>query len=151
MPLYHDAPKLILEQLHRIAEGQRVCIVEIGELTDQQFDDLVRQKMALGQESPASRKLVFLGKHHYDSRVRKDGYMPCDLVRQLEAALASTSIIETHRHMTAVVSAIDRDDGYGNKVRDRAILELQARKPRAEVYSVIPKGDLIRPEKQQSP
>lgn len=95
--------------------------------------------------------LVYLGRHHYDSRVRKDGYLPCDLVHQLEAALASTSVIETHRHMTAVVSASDRDDGHGNKVRDRAILELQARKPRAEVYFVVAKGDFIRPKKQQSP
>ncbi|AOA71456.1 hypothetical protein BAY15_1022 [Stenotrophomonas rhizophila] len=151
MPLYDNAPTLILDQLRRIADGERVGIVEIGELTVSQFAELVRQKREMGHEPPASRMLVYLGRHHYDSRVRKDGYLPCDLVRQLEAALASTSVIETHRHMTAVVSTSDRDDGHGNKVRDRAILELQARKPRAEVYSVVPKRDFIRPKKQQSP
>ncbi|MFG3447099.1 hypothetical protein ACGFZ3_00755 [Stenotrophomonas sp. NPDC047960] len=151
MPLYDNAPPLILDQLRRIAGGERVGIVEIGELTVSQFDELVRQKRELGHEPPASRMLVYLGRHRYESRVRKDGYLPCDLVCKLQAALACSSVIETHRHMTAVVSTNDRNDGHGNKVRDRAILELQARKPRAEVFSVVPKGDLIRPKKQQSP
>ncbi|TAM49722.1 MAG: hypothetical protein EPN57_25020 [Paraburkholderia sp.] len=44
--------------------------------------------------------------------------------------------------MTTVQSTVLRDDGYGAMVRDEAVLELYARKPRAELFSVIPKGDV---------
>jgi hypothetical protein len=47
--------------------------------------------------------------------------------------------------MTALDSVARREDGYGNMVRDRAVLELTQRKPRAELYSVIPKGDTNKP------
>jgi hypothetical protein len=43
--------------------------------------------------------------------------------------------------MTALHAARDRADGYGCMVRDMAVFELSARKPRVELYSVIPKGD----------
>jgi hypothetical protein len=41
-----------------------------------------------------------------------------------------------------------RDDGYGNQVFDRAVFEMTAKKPRAELYSVIPKGDKLKPNKK---
>lgn len=151
MPLDAAARAVVITQLQRIARGDKVWIVEIGELTDAQFAELVRQKLELGHDPPTSKKLVYLGKHHYDSRVRRDGYAIEDLVLQLESALAETSTIEIKTHMTALVSAVNRIDGYGNSVRDRAIFELQARKPKAEVYSVIPKGDAISPRKSKSP
>jgi hypothetical protein len=151
MPLDDNAAELILQQLHRIERGERVGLLEIGELTSAQFEEIVRLKRELGHEPPGSSRLVYLGRHHYDSRVRRDGYTIGDLVLQLEAALAESSTIEIAKHMTAVVSASERVDGYGNSVRDRAILELQARKPRAEVYSAIPKGDRVSPRNKQSP
>ncbi|WP_293730808.1 hypothetical protein [uncultured Actinobacillus sp.] len=46
---------------------------------------------------------------------------------------------------TALENPHQRHDGYGNLVNDRAILELTAKKPRAELFSVIPKGDSIKP------
>lgn len=151
MPLDGNARALIRQQLRSIERGEKVGIVEIGELTTAQFDEIVRLKRELGHEPPGCRRLVYLGRHHYESRVHRDGYAIDDLVLQLEAALAESSEIEITKHMTAVVSATERADGYGNNVRDRVILELQARKPRAEVYSAIPKGDRISPRNKQSP
>ena len=43
--------------------------------------------------------------------------------------------------MTSLMASQPRDDGYGKQVRDHAVLELTARKPRVELFSVIPKGD----------
>ena len=43
--------------------------------------------------------------------------------------------------MTALKNPVQRNDGYGNNVNDLGILELTQRKPRAELFSVIPKGD----------
>jgi hypothetical protein len=51
-------------------------------------------------------------------------------------------------NMTALEAGERRNDGYGNMVRDRAILELTQRKPRAELYSVMPKGDTIKPPRR---
>ncbi|WP_256345048.1 hypothetical protein [Pseudomonas gingeri] len=50
--------------------------------------------------------------------------------------------------MTAVKSTQLRQDGYGNEVMDEAIFELTARKPKAELYSIVPKGDKIKPKRQ---
>ncbi|OAU96701.1 hypothetical protein AO385_0014 [Moraxella catarrhalis] len=51
------------------------------------------------------------------------------------------------QRMTAIQSITPRNDGYGNLVTDRAIFELTAKKPRAELFSVIPKGDNNKPPK----
>ena len=151
MPLHPEGRARILEQLQQIASGKPCKVVEIGRLTDQQFDALCRLKRELGHPLPGSPELVYDGRHHYKGRVVKDGYQITDLLLQIEAALASSSTIEIEKHMTAVVSASLRNDGYGNMVRDRVILELQQRKPRGEVYSAIPKGDRGGPKKQQGP
>ena len=50
-------------------------------------------------------------------------------------------------HATALINNTPRNDGYGNQVNDLAVLELTSRKPRAELYSVIPKGDDNKPQK----
>ncbi len=50
--------------------------------------------------------------------------------------------------MTAIKNTRLRQDGYGNEVQDEAIFELIARKPKAELYSVVPKGDKMKPKRQ---
>nr|AKN38780.1 hypothetical protein [Vibrio splendidus] len=44
-----------------------------------------------------------------------------------------------------MVSKVPRLDAYGNTIIDNGILELMSRKPKAELFSVIPKGDKIKP------
>jgi len=154
MPLYPDGKDRIRAQLERIDCGEKVWALDVGQLTDEQFTALQKLKAGLGHPVPESPELVYLGRHHYNSRVTGDGYEIEDLVRQVEAAMAVDSTIETERHMTALVSAHQREDGFGFRVRDRVILELQQRKPKGEIYSAVPKGDGGGPKKhkkQRSP
>jgi hypothetical protein len=154
MPLYPDGKDRIRAQLERIDCGDKVWALDVGRLTDEQFAALQQLKADLGHPIPESPELVYLGRHHYKSRVIGDGYEIEDLVSQVEAAMAVDSMIEAEKHMTALVSAHRREDGYGFRVRDRMILELQQRKPKGEIYSAIPKGDGGGPKKhkkQRSP
>ncbi|WP_199189387.1 hypothetical protein [Trinickia dabaoshanensis] len=64
---------------------------------------------------------------------------------QIASALAADAVVMPNAKMTALESVTRREDRYGNVVRDRAVLELTQRKPRAELYSVIPKGDANKP------
>ena len=81
-----------------------------------------------------------MGRHHYMSRIQQ-GYVVEDLLLQIEASLAEDAVPFLRGTMTALQSTRDRCDGYGNNVRDLAVFELSTRKPRAELFSVIPKGD----------
>ena len=71
--------------------------------------------------------------------------------RQIESALVPDSIVIANPKMTAMQNPQTRDDGYGNAVHDRAIFELTQRKPRAELFSVIPKGDIDPPKNAKGP
>ena len=148
MPLYPNGVSLIRGNLIEIARGERVRIVAIGYLTQHQYDLLNEAKVASQMPRLGSPEIVFLGKHLYASRVERDGYTIDDLVVQITAALAQSSLPHVSARMTALKSTRPRTDGYGNDILDEAILELTARKPRAELYSVIPKGDRIRPKRQ---
>lgn len=62
---------------------------------------------------------------------------------QVESALSMTSVVKASPKMTTMQNPVERADGYGNQVRDLAVFELTQRKPRAELYSLIPKGDFL--------
>ena len=47
--------------------------------------------------------------------------------------------------MTTLENPLGRADGYGNTVHDRAVFECTTKKPRAELFSVMPKGDSRKP------
>lgn len=68
------------------------------------------------------------------------------MIAMIESALAETAIVQAHQKMTGILNPQLRPDGYGNQVRDLAVLELYARRPKAELLSVIPKGDAIKPK-----
>jgi hypothetical protein len=97
-----------------------------------------------------SREIVFIGRHFYASRA-KDGYTIGDMWTQIKAALSAESVVFANPKMTALESPVGRADGYGNTVHDRAIFECTQRKPRAELFSVIPKGDSQKPTTKKSP
>ena len=74
------------------------------------------------------------------------------MVRQIQACTDANAEVLMSRGMTILRSVVLRPDGYGNQVRDRGVFELTHHKPRIELFSVIPRGDLISPlQKQQSP
>ncbi|WP_369988911.1 hypothetical protein [Pseudomonas xanthosomatis] len=147
MPLFENADYLIMANLQQLASNYRVRAVEIGRFTAGQFEAINRQKQGQGLPLLEDPGIVFIGSHAYRSRVIRDGYTIDDMLVQIRSALAVTSIWKSATHMTALRSTIGRHDGYGNEVFDEAIFELTARKPKAELYSIVPKGDRNKPKK----
>jgi hypothetical protein len=74
-----------------------------------------------------------------------------DVILQITSAFSVTSVIIHTKHMTGMRNTIKRSDGYGNEVLDEVVFELTQRKPRAELYSVIPKGDYLKARNKKKP
>lgn len=150
LPFYPDAEAKIKANLRTADGGAKPTLVAIGTFTDQQWTDINAVRRGLGLHEIESKEIVFLGKHLYTSRA-KDGYTVDDMWTQIEAALSVASVVFANPKMTALESPLARADGYGNTVHDRAIFECTQRKPRAELFSVIPKGDNQKPITKKGP
>jgi hypothetical protein len=149
LPLYPDAEAKIRVNLRTIEAGGRGDLVAIGEFTERQWHDINAVRRGLGLHEIESREIVFIGRHLYTSRA-KDGYTLDDIWAQIQAALSSASVMFVNPKMTALESPHGRPDGYGNTVHDRAVFECTQRKPRAELFSVIPKGDSVKPKTKKA-
>ena len=149
MPLLAQAIQLVRSNLEEVSRNVRVSLVTIGHLHPAQFADLNRYRSGHGLHELESNEIVFLGKHIHGSRIVKDGYSIDDVLAQIAAAIANTSTVHVGPRMSALHSTVVRADGYGNTVLDQAIFEMTARKPRAELFSVIPKGDAMKPSRLQ--
>jgi hypothetical protein len=145
MPLYDNALYLIRANLEECARGGKVRAVVIGHFTQQQYEAINAYRESVGLHRLESPEIVLLGSHLYRSRVTRDNYTIDDVIAQIINAVADTALVLAQPRMTATRSATPRADGYGNMVLDEAIYELTQRKPRAELYSVIPKGDAKKP------
>jgi hypothetical protein len=150
LPLYPDAEAKVKANLDTIAAGGRAGLVAIGTFTERQWHDINAVRRGLGLHEIESREIVFIGRHIHASRA-KDGYTVADMWAQIEAALSAEAVVFANPKMTALDSPRGRSDGYGNTVRDRAIFECTQRKPRAELFSVIPKGDSFKPITKKGP
>ncbi|WP_204526586.1 hypothetical protein [Cronobacter sakazakii] len=144
VPLYDNAKPTLRAHIEAIQRGEKVPVIVIGELTEEQFNEI--RKMQLEKELPLleSKEILYLGKHNYNSRT-KDGYCIEDIILQIESALSPDSIVNATRG-TILENPHPRIDGYGNAVNDRAVLEMTSRRPKTELFSVMPKGDLIKPQ-----
>ncbi len=151
VPLYDDACERIRKQFEQIARGERVPLIEIGHLTFQQHQHVreLRQRESLPDvEQPT---IVYIGQHHFTSR-NAQGYTIKDMMQQIRACTYADADVILTRGMTILRAAAPRADGYGNLVRDEGVCELTRRKPRIELFSVIPRGDRMSPlQKRQSP
>ncbi|QYD72068.1 hypothetical protein KZJ38_34520 [Paraburkholderia edwinii] len=142
MPLYPNIDNEIRAHMSRIAEGERVKPIAVGRLTDDQHQAISRLRLSVGLPGLDDPEILLLGRHIHQSRVVKDQYQLDDVLCQIRSSLAETSVVHGSSKMTVVKSTVPRADGYGSMVRDEAVLELLARKPKAELFSVIPKGDI---------
>ena len=147
MTLRADAAGLIRANLEQIGAGVKARLVVIGDLTQKQLAGINKHRAAEGLP-PVDAEVVFIGKHIYQSRIAKDGYTIEDVIDQISNAMHSNSLVLDTR-MTTMENPNMRADRYGNRVRDRVVFECTARHPRPELFSVIPKGDLIKPEKKK--
>ena len=150
MPLYPHAVDLIRENLEQIARGRKVKPVAIGALTEDQLNAINRHRQQQNPNLPAViGEVLLFGSHIYKSRCIRDGYTIDDVIDQIVSAMDSQSVLVENLPMQAIENPIERDDRYGNLVHDRAVFECMGRRPRPELYSVMPKGDRIRPIEKQ--
>ncbi|MGB8260702.1 MAG: hypothetical protein WCE75_10145 [Terracidiphilus sp.] len=149
MPLNPDGKELIRRNLEALQAGGRVPRVVVGRLTAAQIQAINRQQLA--EDLPLSiDQVVFVGRHVFKSRIAGDGYSIDHVLCQIESALDETSEVIANRYMTAIRNPMARVDGLGNLVHDEAILECSKYRPNPEVFSVVPKGDRIKPTKQKA-
>lgn len=148
MPLFENADALIRANLERFqpAVKVRVQAVTIGTLTDTQLAAINANRAAEGLP-PVMAEVLFVGWHIYKSRIIRDGYRIADVIDQIASAMSHEAIVLNLEYLTAMENPIARADAYGNMVRDRGIFECTARHPRPELFSVVPKGDTIKPTK----
>jgi len=141
MPLLPDAADIIRANLLLLANGERPKVVTIGEFTDEQFAQINKEREEHKLPVLGSKEIVFMGKHLYQSRIVKDNYTVDDVIDQIFSAMGENSKVIATTKMTALKIKEPRADRYGNHVRDEAIFEMTQRRPKAELLSVIPKGD----------
>jgi hypothetical protein len=150
MPLYPKAVSLIRANLEAIRDGLKVKPVAIGRLTDDQTDAINRHRLAHNAAlPPIVAEVIFIGSHIYQSRVARDGYSIDDVIDQIASAMDSASGLVGSLPMQTIESPAPRTDRYGNRIHDRAVFECMSRQPRPELFSVVPKGDKIKPPKQK--
>ena len=99
---------------------------------------------------PILEEVIFFGSHVYQSRVLQDGYKLEDVVDQVMSAMDAQSVVVTSPRMTTIQNLVPRADRYGNQIRDKAVLECTRRHPRPELFTVVPKGDYNKAQKQKS-
>ena len=146
MPLSEGAPALIRANLEQVQSGKRARLVVIGALTDSQLTAINDDRRAHGYP-PIIAEVVFIGRHVHQSRIERDGYSVDDVIDQIGSAMEAAAVVLQTPAMTAMENPASRADRYGNAVRDRAIFECSARHPRPELFSVVPKGDRIKPKR----
>jgi|SRR5271166_2303241 len=150
MPLYSHALALVRANLEAIQEGRKVKPVAIGRLTDDQREAINRHRLSRNQTLlPIVAEVVFIGSHIYQSRVVRDGYCIDDVIDQIVSAMDAASKLIGNLPMQTIENPAPRADRYGNQIHDRAVFECMSKHPRPELFSVVPKGDKIRPLKQK--
>jgi hypothetical protein len=145
MPLFHEARALIRANLEGLQKGERVRLVVIGNLTDQQLH-AINQKRETSGYPPIVAEVVFIGRHVYESRVLRDGYTIEDVIDQISSGMGPGARVLKSSALTAMENLGLRPDRYGNSVRDRVVFECSARHPRPELFTVVPKGDVRKPK-----
>jgi hypothetical protein len=146
LPLYPNAKEMIRRNLEALQTGERVPRVAVGRLTKAQIEAVNAQQAAA--ELPLSiDEVVFVGRHIHKRRILEDGYTIEDVLDQIESAMNEGSEVIATQYMTAIRNPVARADRFGNFVHDEAILECTRYRPNPDIFSVMPKGDKIKPQK----
>lgn len=141
MPLYDNAERLIRGNIAVIKRGKKPNAVVVGYLTDAQMEAINTYRRSRNWE-PIERDVVFVGTHVYQSRVVQDGYSEDDLIAQIKSAFSAACKYIPTQKMTVLQNPTLRESGYGCLVKDELTLECSTRLPKAELYSVVPRGDM---------
>jgi len=148
MPLDENAVALIRANLETIQSGRKARAVTIGRLTQAQLDSINEHRWEHNDALPAiEAEVLFIGQHIYNSRIKGDNYTVDDVVQQIVSAMSEASEIVGNLPSQALQNPIPRVDRLGNTINDCAVFECMSKHPRPELYSVVPKGDRIKPGK----
>lgn len=139
----------IRANLNCIASGGKPKFITIGYFTDTQFKAINEYRRNEELPELLSNEIIYMGRHHYNSRITKDGYSIDDLIKQIKSSLDTDSVVVIDKKGSGLQSNNKREDGYGNTVTDLAIFEFSAHKPKAELFCVVPKGDTKKPPKSK--
>jgi hypothetical protein len=145
MPLFENALDAIRANLEAVGRKERVKLISIGALTESQLAGINRYRNDHGLP-PISGEIVFIGSHIYKRRILEDGYSIEDVLDQIASAFDPGSTVINGK-MSAIKNPTERPDHYGNRVRDEAVFECSAKHPRAELFSIVARGDKIKPAK----
>lgn len=148
MPLVANARRIMRVNLEKVRDGKGPPLIVIGTLTVDQLAGINAIRDA-EEMLPIIDEVVFKGKHLYESRIVDDGYTIEDVLDQIFSGMEHISIIVETLKMTGMENPNLRADRYGNHVNDRVVFECTGRYPRPELYSVMPKGDHIKPMKMK--
>lgn len=140
MPLLLDAERSIRGCFAVIKRGRKPRRVTIGHLTVEQVTAINAERKGRGF-SPLSGEIFFVGTHLYDSRIIRDGYTEDDVLKMIQCAMDESCCFVRTQKMTVLQCPNHRESGYGCRVRDELTLEC-SRSPLAELYSVVPRGDM---------
>jgi hypothetical protein len=148
MPLYKNAAALIRANLELCEQGKKPPLIAIGFLTQQQLDAINAGRQQCNPPlAVITAEIVFDGRHMYKSRCKENNYTFDEVIEQIESAVCESAEFMPEGRMTTITATTVRKDRRGNHVVDRAVFECSQRHPRPELYSVIPRGDKIRPSK----
>lgn len=147
MPLHKHAKDAMRRNLEEIQKGNRVGVIPIGHLTNEQLIAINARREAAGLP-PIINEVLFVGGHIHKSRIVADGYTIDDVLDQISSGMDSSAVVLESEVSTVMENQKPRSDAYGNCIRDQIVLECSRRYPCPELYSVIPKGDKTRPQKQ---
>jgi hypothetical protein len=145
MPLFENALDTIRANLEALDRKERVRLVSIGTLTDSQLAAINGYRDNHGLP-PISGEIVFIGSHIHKRRIVEDGYTIEDVLDQIISAFDPNSTVINGK-MSAIKNPTERADRYGNQVRDEVVFECSTKHPRAELFSVVARGDKIKPAK----
>lgn len=149
--LIENAIELIKANLECLQRGEKAPQITIGFFTAKQFEDINLYRQANQLPPLLSNEILYVGRHHYQSRVVRDGYQIEDLLLQIQSALTDLSEIVITKKGSTLVNKTLRDDGYGNQVEDTAVFEFTAKKPKSELFCVIPRFDNNKPQNNKAP
>jgi len=147
LPSYPNAKEMIRRNLEALQAGEWVPRVIVGRLTKAQIEAVNALQAAEGLPLSID-EVVFVGRHIHKRRIVEDGYTIEDVLNQIESALDEGSEVIATQYMTAIRNPVARTDRLGNLVHDEAILECSRYRPNPDIFSVMPKGDKIKPQKQ---
>ncbi|MCW3539332.1 hypothetical protein [Burkholderia cenocepacia] len=128
--------------LEALARGERPKPIDIGNLTQQQFDALNAARAKNGMPPFESPDVYYRGTHHYNSRVTDQvpPYGIDDMLQQIDSGMSAQSRVVTGGRSPVLENPTARINESGVPVNDAAVLNY-GRGGQPELFSVIPRGD----------